>query len=108
MSSSSYQASASTESSPSELIEHLVQFDGAPEQFLTQLLAVQCRVGQAESGAILRTGAQGQPEVLAINPPLPEGQTAPVWLAQAAEMTGQVLKSRESHAVGLYAPDELY
>ena len=69
---------------PSDPIEELIRFDGSPEQFLARLLAVQCGVSAAESGAILRAGAE-RSEVLAVHP-LPEpGTAAPEWLKMALE-----------------------
>ena len=41
-----------------DLIERLSRFDGPPEQFLVNLLAVQCHVSGASSGSILRLGAK--------------------------------------------------
>ena len=66
-----------------ELIDRLSRFEGPPEQFLVNLLAVQCQVAGAVAGAILRLGAEGRPEILAVFPPLAEGVTVPTWLAQA-------------------------
>jgi len=69
-----------------ELIKQLGQFDGSPEQFFVNLLAVQCFLGQADSGAILRNNQQKGIDILAIYPQLREKRTAPVWLNQAAEL----------------------
>ncbi len=79
-----------------ELIKQLGQFDGSGAQFFVNLLAVQCFLGQADSGAILANNEQKGVDVLAIYPVLsslgrsptqPGGQqTAPVWLNQSAEL----------------------
>jgi multidrug efflux pump subunit AcrA (membrane-fusion protein) len=79
-----------------ELIKQLGQFDGSGAQFFVNLLAVQCFLGQANSGAILRNNEQKGVDVLAIYPALsslgrsptqPGGQqTAPVWLNQSAAL----------------------
>jgi len=79
-----------------ELIKRLGQFDGSGAQFFVNLLAVQCFLGQADSGAILANNEQKGVDVLAIYPALsslrrsptqPGGQqTAPVWLNQSAEL----------------------
>ena len=45
-----------------ELVDRLSRFDGPPEQFLVNLLAVQCRVSGASRGAIIRIGARGRPD----------------------------------------------
>lgn len=79
-----------------ELIKQLGQFDGSEAQFFVNLLAVQCFLGQADSGAILANNEQKGVDVLAIYPALsslvrsptqPVGQqTTPVWLNQSAEL----------------------
>lgn len=79
-----------------ELIKQLGQFDGSGGQFFVNLLAVQCFLGQAHSGAILRNNEQKGVDVLAIYPALssfgrsptqPGGQqTAPLWLNQSAAL----------------------
>ncbi|MFB0553135.1 MAG: efflux RND transporter periplasmic adaptor subunit [Phycisphaerae bacterium] len=69
-----------------ELIEQLGQFDGSGAQFFTNLLAVQCFLGRADNGAILRNNEQMGVDVLAIYPALRGQQTAPAWLNQSAEL----------------------
>jgi multidrug efflux pump subunit AcrA (membrane-fusion protein) len=79
-----------------ELIKQLGQFDGSGAQFFVNLLAVQCFLGRADSGAILANNEQKGVDVLAIYPVLsslgrsprqPGGQqTTPVWLNQSAEL----------------------
>ena len=69
-----------------ELIKQLDQFDGSPGQFLTNLLAVQCQLSRADSGAILRNNQQNGVDVLAIYPALKEKQAPPLWLNQTAEL----------------------
>lgn len=100
------------EVSPGQLVERLVQYDGPPEQFLLQLLAVQCRVGNAECGAILRAvggeEAAAQMEVLSIYPPLEAGAAAPLWLSQAVELAPKVISTRRSQVVPARAADEMY
>jgi len=49
-----------------ELIKRLGQFDGSGAQFFVNLLAVQCFLGQADSGAILAKNEQKGVDVLAI------------------------------------------
>ena len=91
----------------SDLVDHLVQFDGPPEQFLLHLLAVQCHVGSAEGGAIVRAGSTPKPEILAVFPPS-ENETAPSWLAQAIEILPRSLNSKETVLTPLSVPDQLY
>ncbi len=92
-----------------ELIEELTQFDGAPQEFLLNLLAVQCRVAAAEGGAILRANAEGRLEVLAVFPPQQgPADTPPSWLAAAAELAGDVMASRVTAIRPAHAPEDLY
>jgi biotin carboxyl carrier protein len=72
--------------SAAELIKQLGQFDGSGAQFFVNLLAVQCFLGQADSGAILANNEQKGIDVLAIYPALRGQQTAPEWLNQSAEL----------------------
>lgn len=107
-----YQSQTQIEVSPGQLVEHLVQFDGPPDQFLLELLAVQCRVGNAENGAILRQSGGGQGgegiEVLSLFPPMREGSTAPLWLSQAAELAPLVMDSKKPRTAPIHSPGELY
>jgi len=95
--------------SAAEVVERLSRFDGPPEQFLAHLVAVQCQIGPAEAGAILRAGREGRgPEVLAVHPPLPPGAQAPVWLALAAEVCPQVMAEGATAVRPVHGPDDLY
>ena len=91
-----------------DLVDRLSRFDGPPEQFLVNLLAVQCHLAGAESGAILRTGAKGQPEVLALYPPLAQGAALPAWAAQAAEAVGEVVNSAATTVRPVHAAEDMY
>ena len=94
--------------SPAELIDQLSRFDGPPHEFLARLLAVQCSLSKAEAGAILRPGQSGQPEILAVYPPLVQGATAPVWLAQAIESAPGVASALSTAIVPIHGSDDLY
>src|SRR5687768_1457665 len=100
------------EVSPGQLVERLVQYDGPPESFLLQLLAVQCHIGNAEAGAILRMsgseGGEAQMEVLALYPPIESGGQAPVWLSQAVETAPKVIATRRPQVVPLRTSEEMY
>lgn len=72
------------------LIDRLVDFDGPPEQFLQELVAVQCRVGRASGGALIKLVPDGPPQVLATFPSTIRPETAPVWLARAFEVAKDV------------------
>lgn len=99
--------------STSGMVERLVRFTGPPELFLTELLAAQCRLGQAAAGSVVRLavnlptpvarektpaensgaeapGVEGNPqtaaEIMAVFPPLPATGSPPSWLAHAIEL----------------------
>jgi len=91
-----------------DVIDRLSRFDGPPEEFLSNLLAVQCQIGPAEGGAILRAGRERGADVLAVFPPLPEGAQAPVWLAQAAEACRAVAAQGVTAVQPVHSPDDLY
>jgi len=74
------------------LIDQLHHFDGSPEQFLANLLATQCLLSHADSGAILAV-RQGQYEVVALFPPLREGQQVPEWLHQSGEYISKAIST---------------
>ena len=91
-----------------DLVDHLTRFEGPPDQFLLQLLAVQCHIGSAESGAILRTQNEDEPEILAVYPAPADNQTAPVWLARSVEILPRVTSSKNTEITPLRGSDELY
>ena len=91
-----------------DLIGRLSRFDGPPEEFLVNLLAVQCHVAGAAGGVILRVNIEGGAEVVAIYPVLEEGATAPVWLAQSVESAPAALSGGTTAIRPLRMPDELY
>lgn len=102
------QTGGSTRLTTADIIDRLSRFEGPPEQFLANLLAVQCQVGSAGGGAILR-GSQDRPaEILAVYPPLPPGAAAPVWLAQAAEAFPEVLATGATAVKPIHMPGDLY
>ena len=78
------------------LIERLSDFDGPPEQFLQQLVAVQCHVGRANGGAIIKFVPGDSPQVLATHPASIRPETAPVWLARAFEVAKQASAGEEA------------
>ncbi|MCX5682656.1 MAG: GAF domain-containing protein, partial [Planctomycetota bacterium] len=91
-----------------EVIDRLSRFEGPPQEFLANLLAVQCQIGAAEAGAILRPGPSGAPELLAAYPGIPPGVTPPVWLARAAELFGETAAAGATAVRPIHSPDELY
>ena len=48
------QGASSDSRSTAELVQHLSQFDGQPQDFLVNLLAVQCRIASAGGGFVKR------------------------------------------------------
>lgn len=100
---------ATTTKSPAptaELIEPLIRFEGPPAEFLHQLIQTQCRVINADAGAILR-GSGDEIELIAAHPEI-NPQQAPAWLAQATKLTPAALKSGGAQSVALRVADELY
>jgi multidrug efflux pump subunit AcrA (membrane-fusion protein) len=91
-----------------ELLDQLSRFDGPPELFLVNLLAVQCHIATADGGVILRVASDGNIEALAVFPPLKSGSAMPVWLAQVAELAGAVIAGGATTTRALREPDELY
>jgi hypothetical protein len=91
-----------------DVIDRLSRFEGPPQEFLANLLAVQCQIGAAEAGAILRPGAAGAPELLAAFPGVPPGATPPVWLARAAELFAETAAAGATTIKPIHSPDELY
>ncbi len=92
-----------------DLVERLSRFDGPPELFLVNLLAVQCHLAAADGGAILRTqGPNNQPEILALYPQLAQGATLPVWAAQAVESLADVVSSGQTLMRPVFSADDLY
>jgi len=91
-----------------EMIERLSRFDGPPEQFLVNLLAVQCHLAAANGGAILRINVNQQVEILAVYPQPAPGSTAPVWLAQSAELAPSVIADGKTAVRPMHAAGDLY
>jgi len=103
-----YRISDSGAPTASELIERLKRFDGPPEQFLVNLLAVQCFLAQAEGGAVLRKSQARGVEVLAVYPQMENGATAPPWLAQSVEFVRKTTSINTTTIGTLHDADELY
>jgi hypothetical protein len=101
------QAPGPQQISASELIDKLGQFEGPPEQFLVNLLAVQCHLGPASSGAIMRP-QERQVEVLATYPPLESESEPPAWLSQAVESCAGVLSEGVPTVRSLRDAHDLY
>ncbi len=78
-----------------DLVERLNKTNADPSQFLADLLAAQCYLGQADCGAVLRTGQNNDVEVLALYPPLKPDANAPDWLTKTAGFARDALSSNK-------------
>ena len=78
---------------PADLLERFKQPNTNPAQFLADLIAAQCFLGNADCGAVLRTGQNNNVEVLALFPPLKRDASAPDWLTRSAGFARDVLSS---------------
>ncbi len=105
---SSQAESALASRSTADLVARLSRFDGPPEQFLVNLLALQCHVASAAAGAILRVGGDARGEILAVYPPLAKDTTVPVWLAQAAERASKAVSEAGTVISALHDAEDLY
>ena len=95
--------------STAELVDRLSRFDGPPEHFLLNLLAVQCHIASASGGAILRSRQRGHRGSAGGRiRRWPQGATAPVWLAQAVESAAAVQSDGATAVKPLQAADDLY
>ena len=102
------QVSPDQPSLTAELVDRLSRFEGPPEQFLANLLAVQCYIAAAENGTILRLAPDGSTEVLAVHPPVPPGTTAPSWLGRTVEAAPGVLSAGSTAIKPLHDREDLY
>jgi len=91
-----------------ELFNRLGRYEGTPEEFLFHLLQTQSHASGAEAGAILRVTEEGNAEAVAMYPRHTGWTTAPVWLAQAAELAAQVIAGGETTIRALHGPGDLY
>jgi len=91
-----------------EVIDRLSRYEGPPQQFLAHLLAVQCQIGAASGGAILRSGPEGVVDILAAYPALSQSAPLPVWLAMAVESFTEILSANATIVKSLHSPEDLY
>jgi len=77
-----------------KLIEQFHKLDVGPGQFLQNLLAAQCFLGQADGGAILRISQEQNVNVLALYPQLKKNVSDPQWL------TKSLRHAHEAHSSG--------
>ena len=93
---------------PADWIARLRHFEGSPAQFLSALLAAQCRHNQADGGIVLRFGSEKQADIVAVHPPPSESQAPPPWLQQAAEVAAMAAGSGVSVIQPLHEAQTLY
>lgn len=96
------------ETSSSELVERLIDFDGPPEAFLVNLLSLQCSLVGASGAAILVLGREGRVEPMAVFPRLKEDADPPQWLRRSAEKTPDTVKSGKKDIIPNYSESDLY
>ncbi len=87
------QSQLESEQKAAELIEQLRRPGTSPAQSLRNLLAAQCLLNKADSGAILRSGQKGGIDILALYPQTANGISAPEWLINSAGLAQKVLSS---------------
>jgi len=89
--------------SEESLIERLGRFDGSTEQFLADVLAGECFLGEAQAGAVLFNNQDSDVRVLAVHPAIDPEAGPPKWLTRAAE---SVPALGEADAVSLSPLDQ--
>jgi GAF domain-containing protein/biotin carboxyl carrier protein len=77
-------------------------YDGWLGEFLASLLATACRLGPAQSGAVLCGNEGNRVDVLALHPELTEPESRPAWLSRAAELAHESLRVNRA-AVGMWS-----
>ncbi|MBI1338206.1 MAG: HlyD family efflux transporter periplasmic adaptor subunit [Phycisphaera sp.] len=110
------QAPAGSPAGPGDIIDRLIRFDGPPDRFLLELLAVQCQVGGATAGAFVTANNQKQIEVIAVYPAVPatkdaEGKpqkTLPEWMARSIQAVPGVIQIKQPAAVVVQSSDGIY
>jgi len=88
------------------IAKQIGRYDGSSKQFLENLLAVQCFLGQADSGAILLNNEERSVSVLAVYQRDKKEQSIPAWLNQAATIFHEVAPVGNSIVKPLHEPDE--
>ncbi|MFW6065669.1 MAG: efflux RND transporter periplasmic adaptor subunit [Planctomycetota bacterium] len=91
-----------------ELVDRLSRFQGPPQEFLRNLLEVQCRLSGAEAGAILAPGQDGQIDAVAAFPQLRPGAVAPTWLSRASQQAREVIDGGKTVVRELHEEHDLY
>lgn len=90
------------------LIRELGQYDGSLGQFLSAMLATECRLGPAEAGAVLRRTDKASIDILAMRPAIAEKTSSPEWLRKAAELAHETAVANQPVSAEWLQPDHLY
>jgi biotin carboxyl carrier protein len=88
------------------LIRQLGRFDGSLEQFLENVLAVECLVTQTESGAFLRSGDPVR--VAALYPRPKNGGQAPAWVGRVLPFVAEAAAGDRALVKPLQDTGQLY
>ena len=80
----------------SEIIEQFNAMDGRPGLLLQNLLAAQCFLGSAESGAILRLDTGHKVDILALYPQFKSDTPIPRWLTLSMKYAHEFNRSPET------------
>jgi len=91
-----------------KLIEQFHKLDVGPGQFLQNLLAAQCFLGQADGGAILRISQEQKVDVLALYPQLKKNDSDPQWLTKSIRHAHEAYASGEVALEPLDEPDSSF
>jgi len=90
----------------SDLFERMGRFDEEPSQFLKNLLAVTCFLGEVDEGAILCSKHEGSVDVIAVHPDVERKTTAPAWIVKTADLVRGVVPE-EGHVVKITEPSSI-
>jgi len=74
-------------------LTELLNLDGPPEGFLTELLAYQCRLNGADGGVMFRPGDKNRLEILAVYAPSDTAAASTDWIPTAEKYSHDVMSS---------------
>jgi biotin carboxyl carrier protein len=86
----------------------LERSDGSLGQFLSAMLATECLLGPAESGAVLRRTDEASVDVLALRPAVRDKTSPPPWVRTAAELTEQTVAANRPLLAAWPPRDQYY
>jgi multidrug resistance efflux pump len=82
--------------SRTRIISDLLAMENPQQDFLVELLVVQCHHANADAAVILRAGKDNQTEVLAVHSGTRGNKTAPAWIGKTEKPFRKVLKHAET------------